>query len=736
MVFTRNAGRAPTTQNSQRRNPTRRARPSLSDLDEASSDEAMPSHTRTRNNVAGPTHSDSDSSSGSDSASDRSQLWQPRSRTCDAAVSSKRRHLPRNTKSASSRNTNTEFLPAKPTPIKQIRRVTGVNKGRGRAPLYRPLLTPTKKHDRVQVGHDPELTGKIPDWRDPRIPYGCWVDIMLYAASEGIVDDLANSWLINAATTCQNFTEPALTAIYRCPVIRTQAKAKRLVALLERSPSETRLNYRIKIESLNVDIHIVPQSVLYQLIHPLTRLKELVVFTPLDQPPYRKLDANVRWHYPEDIFRALSPASPAVSAQEKPFPAILKSWEWSGRLIGGYVSTIGDITRIHQMPSFSQLTRLSFTNFQVPSLHNLKIKSDDDADDLQSYQGDSAVIENIGHAISQLNCLKHLIFESSTVMCDQLLPFLPKNLLHLELINCWEIKSEDITPFLHTHGTNLRTLTLLHNQSLNLAFLTDLADSCPNLRELQMNLSYFRHHDCFNDADPMYANALLPHEVPKWPSSLRLLEIEHIRYWPVEAAEMFLQSLVDSSGNLPNLRYLAIKTMLDIPWQDRAALRSKWRSELERVFLRPFQPPIMSSPTPKPDIVEVNTQPHKRKRDTSPSTPSPPSRRSGRIATNVDANLRCQGDTKTSQHSGKPMYQEAETDEDEFDVPESSEMEDAESSGELQSSGEEIKPMVQGLCKTVNILFDNQKVREIQYGMEDFLADDNGDDSEEESNWR
>ncbi|KAK5988686.1 hypothetical protein PT974_10172 [Cladobotryum mycophilum] len=501
------------------------------------------------------------------------------------------------------------------------------------------------------------------------------------------------------------FTEPALTAIYRCPIIRTPTKAKRLAALLERNPVETLFNYRAKIEFLHIDIHIVPQAVLYQLIHPLLRLKELVIFTPMDQPPYRKLDTNVRWHYPEDVFKALLPSTASLgTVTGKPFPTVLKSWEWSGRLIGGYVATIGDIAHIHQKPSFAHLTRVSFTNFQVPSLRDLDITTDDEDGESQSYREDGLVIEAVGHAISQLKSLRHLVFESSTVMSNRLLPLLPKHLHHLELINCWEIRSEDLAPFLRTHGGDLRTLTLLHNQSLNLAFLTELADSCPNLRVLHMNLSYYRHHDTVNDSDPMYDYALLPSQVPKWPSSLRVLNIENIRNWNQDTAEMFLQSIREKSDNLPHLRYLAIKTMLDIPWQSRAELRSKWRPELERIFLRPFAPPRKSSTIQRSIAAED----------------SPPLAR-GREGNNQLRHLA----------EARPLYRELDTDEEEFDVSEESASEELSQPGttDCGALSNIAETAIQGRCNTVSIIFDNQKPRELQYGMEDFL---DGEDSEEE----
>ncbi|KAM5348556.1 hypothetical protein ACJ41O_008380 [Fusarium nematophilum] len=594
--------------------------------------------------------------------------------------------------------------------------------------------------------------GVVPNWRDPQIPYGAWTDIFYYAAVAGGHDSLDVNWLIGAATTCQAFSEAALSAIYRCPPLITTGKARRFAALLELPPPNTRFNYRAKIESLYVDVQVVPQSLLYRMIYVLPRLREVILFTQSDQPPYRELDRTVRWQYSEEILRALRPSSAQIdlaNVEEKPFCTTLRSWEWSGSLLGGPVATVKDITRVHQEPSFAHLTKLSFTNFQVPSLHKLGPKRGDEERELQLYNEDGAVIDSIAEAISQLKSLKHLVFESSTVMNDRLLPLLPTDLTHLGLVNCWEIKSDDFAPFLHSHGRHLRSLVLSHNQSLDLVFLTTLADACPNLEELYMNLSCFRHHDSLsllnNDADPMYEQALLPHQVPRWPSSLRVIDFEHIRHWSVETAEMFLDSLIDGAGALPNLRHLAVKMMLNIPWKARANMRHEWRRKLDRVFLRPFEPPKKHY-TLRP--AEENEVPHVIEKMPRPKRLSDgPSRRSSRLAAQTsDSDSRHSNNSKglRSQH-GRPTYAEPETDENEFDS-ESEEGGDKEqqeeanspasSQDENQTQGEgsdlRVKtPVIQGRCTTVAIVFDNQKPTELQYGMEDFMDEDRADSDDE-----
>lgn len=606
------------------------------------------------------------------------------------------------------------------------------------------LPSPSKR-PRQPAKSDPEWTissGIIPDWTDPRIPFQFWTDVFYYAACEGTTASIATSWLLLASTSCKFLAEPALETLYRSPIIRNQSKAKKLAVLLEQPISETKFNYRSKIETLHLDIHTVPASIMYQLIHPLPRLKELIICTPFDQPPYRELEKNIRWTYPADIFQALLPGAHDPSeANLKAYHTQLKSWEWSGRLVGGFVDGLKDISRIHEIQSFQSLTRVSFTNFQTPSLRKRSPRNDDEA--VQFLNEDNADIEAIAASLAKLPFLSHLVFESSTVMNDHMLSLLPRGLLHLELINCWEIRSFDLAAFLRDKGGEIRILNLQHNQSLDLGFLTDLAETCPKLRELDMNLSYYKLHEGANDSDPMYDQVLLPDQIPHWPPSIRIINIEHIRDWSVEAAVMFMQTLIDNAHNLPNLRHLSVKTMLDIPWQSRATMRTAWRDKMEKVFLRPSPGPPRDFKTLQPKInMEAKTPQSTTSRKACPP-PTPPSRRSNRLTETSEAACK---QRRSPRHSGGSKMQKSyrETDADEDDEmsesdggsshdnesdPNDDDVDHASTASDFAMS--DTSSPVQGLCKTVNIVFDNQKVRELQYGMEDFQMDNDGEDDDE-----
>lgn len=725
MARTRNASRPAAASPSRRQNPSRTSKSRITQLNDLSSSE--PSSDEHLTDAGSFQHSDSEADEidfvidadetrkalGLASRPKKVTPSRPATGPAKAGKSSKTREPARNKRGS-------RLLP------KRKRRDTGS-----------ALPSPSK---RSKTSPKPESTsiihsGIIPDWRDPRIPFECWTDIFYYAAYDGTPGSVNANWLLQVATSCKYFTEPALDTLYRSPTIRHPSKAKKLVALLERSVSETRFNYRSKIETLHLDIHVIPLTTLYHLIHPLPRLRELIICTPLDQPPYRELDKSTRWHYPAEVFQALLPGTGEPSeATLKPYHTHLRSWEWSGRFIGGYVDSVQDISQIHELPSFATLTRASFTNFQTPSLRKRLPRNDDEA--MEFLAEDNSVIEAVAASLTKLPALSHLVFESSTIMNDHMLTLLPARLLHLELINCWEIRSFDLAAFLRDKGQEMRMLSLHHNQSLDLAFLTDLAETCPKLRELDMNMSYYKLHESGTDSNPMYDQVLLPDQVPHWPPSIRVINIEHIRDWSVEAAEMFLQTLIDNAQNLPNLRHLSVKTMLDIPWQSRATMRTSWRDKMEKVFLR-------RSPGPPRDVRTLRPKtPEEGSNDTTTTSarktsqpPTPPSRRSTRIAENDDTSdgkrktsLRRSGDAKT-----RRSYRDPDTDEDdlsESDADGNSSNEDSADDAGSRASTDAALP-VQGLCKTVNVVFDNQKVRELQYSMEDFHSDDAGSEEDE-----
>jgi hypothetical protein len=364
-------------------------------------------------------------------------------------------------------------------------------------------------------------------------------------------------------------------------------QAHRLVDLLTADPIPMAFKYRQKVESLRIEVEQVaayslPGSGhldLHGLIKDLPRLTALEFYHQKDMSPYRKLDETIKWTYPDSIFEALEYIDPKADAQRGDKTSIckLKSWRWSSRL-AGKKWPIQSLSRVHLKPSFASLRKIAFVNYQFP--------------DLKRGEEDPKHENLLANSLKALPELEHLIFESSTLVNSKLLPLLPTSLRNLELINCWEIIADDFAAFLLTHGSQLRCLTLNHNQSLSLSFLPTLGVACPKLQVFRINLGYFNLHATYRDSEPQYEQLLLPDQVPVWPSTLQIIELIQLRKWETPAAEMFFQSLLDSAGTLPDLRRLTIQAILNIGWRDRASFRDKWVGSLARVFKRASEPPM------------------------------------------------------------------------------------------------------------------------------------------------
>ncbi|XMA10323.1 hypothetical protein WAI453_003114 [Rhynchosporium graminicola] len=466
-----------------------------------------------------------------------------------------------------------------------------------RSPKRRKLLErcSTVKNDSqdvVIIG-----SGIAPPWQT--LPYHILVQIFQYATyplyEEHTFQPLPSGrWLLTVARLCRDFAEPSFTILYSSPPLVPMVQAHRLVDLLMADPLPLAFKYRQKVESLRIDVgqvvaYTLPGSGildLHGLIKELPRLADLEFYHQKDLSPFRNLDDSIKWTYPESIFEALEYVNPAADPLrgDKTSVCKLRSWRWSSRL-GGKKYSLEEIPAMHLKPSFASLQKVAFVNYQIQ--HQKKDEEDPEHEKV------------LAKAINALPNLRHLILESSTLVNGKLLPLLPTGLRNLELINCWEVIAADLGPFLLTHGRQLRCLTLNHNQSLSLEFLPVLGSGCPNLQVLRMNLVYFNLHVTYRDSEPLYEHLLMPDQKPEWPSTLKTLELIQLRKWENEAAEVFFQSLLDSAGNLLDLRRLSIQAILNIGWRDRASFRDKWIGSLNRVFKRSSKPPRSIHSLPK-----------------------------------------------------------------------------------------------------------------------------------------
>lgn len=448
-----------------------------------------------------------------------------------------------------------------------------------RRQISNPELTTLTNDTERKLG-----SGIIPPWQN--LPYHILVQIFKFAShplyNEHTFQSLpSGEWLLKVARICRAFAEPALTVLYYSPPLVPMAKAHMLVDLLKMDPTSLAFKYRQKVVSLRIEVsQVAAYSLagsghldLYSLVRDLPRLLDLEFYHQRDMMPYRDLDATIKWSYPDSIFEALECVHPAADSQRGDKTSIckLRSWRWSSRLAGKRwpIERLGEV---HMKPSFRSLRKIAFVNYQEPSL-----KKDQEDPDHESV---------LARALGILPNLEHLIFESSTLFNSKLLPLLPKNLRCLEVINCWEITSDDFADFLITHGQQLRDLVLNHNHSLDLAFLPILGNSCPYLETLRMNMTYYSIHTSYQCSEPIFDNLLLPDQIPDWPKKLQVIELSQLRKWGVNAAEVFFSSLIESAGELTDLRRLSIQAIINAGWRDRVLFRDRWERLLNRVFKR------------------------------------------------------------------------------------------------------------------------------------------------------
>jgi hypothetical protein len=577
--------------------------------------------------------------------------------------------------------------------------------------------------DKLDDARPPAQPVRIPPWT--QLPYLIIVRILDHAAHP-LDNAVAVRWIVHISRLCRAFAEPAMTVLYASPPLLTMAMAHNFVALMERQASETTFNYRVKVRRLDIDVgQIAAHSYrgrtldFKSLLQHLPMVTDIELYHRKDMSPFRQLDQNLKWHYPNGLFEGLGirlPEQAGDAYQTLGSIHRLRSWEWSSRMMEpNMLATLPDL---HRTAAFRGLQSIRFINFQLPSLKSSK------GDATEVARKDAEYVQHLATSIAALPLLTHLAFESSTVVNELLFPLLPRTIKHLELINCWEVKADDFSEYLLSHGHDLQILQLDHNQSLGLGFLTVLGAACPKLRQLSMDLTYYNHHEFYNDSDPMYDTLLLPGQEPTWPSSLEALELENLRKWGQEAAEVLFQSLVKAAQKLPMLRYLSIKAMLDIPWRQRSQMRNHWPAVLSRVFARPRTEPSSTPAT----INETEQSEESRRGKRAEPVPASPMRRSNRLETRAFTS-EFQRDNENRGLRRRPRGRGRYIDPTDDDTEPTSAASPAESSA-ISHSDDMDELFVQGLCEIVDIRLDNQKPRERQFGMGDFLDSDNESDEE------
>ncbi|KAF2878365.1 hypothetical protein BDV95DRAFT_478540 [Massariosphaeria phaeospora] len=547
--------------------------------------------------------------------------------------------------------------------------------------------------------------GNIPEWAS--LPYHILLQIFVYAShplhNEYMGPTGSIPWLVQMAQLCSAFTKPALTALYRNPpIFALKQTRKDLVRHLISPPSDSHENYSVMVKRLKLDgTHMSSltdpthsAADLVALISSLTTLKEIDIFDPMDRPPYRERQKRMRWHYPDEVFNALRQSD-----------LRLRSWHWTSTFCTQGPLWLKDM---HTNKFFQSLRELTLTKFCADTSRK--------AEDMQP-----TTEELLASALGVLPHLDSLVFETCTVVNEQLMPMLPKNLVSLNITNCIDITSEALRPFLVTHGTRLEELILNHNQCLDLSFLVDLKQSCPRLEVLSMDMTYYSTLSESADNEPLYDHVLEEGDVPTWPCALRVIDLDYLRKWTAASATTFFNSLIDSAEELPWLRELRISAMVDVDWRQRAEFRKKWTARFQNVFAQKMtipDPHLMSlrafreyktlqgGDTEKNDSVLEDVLAKANKVNTAESEsdePLLPSRKQKQGDKWTSRRLRSRVDTV-------PNYDET-------------------SGSESEEEAVEDNTFVQGRCHTVVFRIDNSRPREEMYGEEHFLdAERSGDE--------
>ena len=548
--------------------------------------------------------------------------------------------------------------------------------------------------------------GVIPAWSS--LPYDILLETFSYAFGalrhENQNLKKAISWVLDTACICKAFTEPALSALYCNPPVLDRSWPHELMALLAYSEGESSksiFKYGVKVKRLELEVesilakktHGIGMFDVAKMIPHLPQLSELCIYLDSDSPPYRGSDRSIRWHYPDSLFSALE------SSQNR-----LRSFKWNCKLFGDR-DALPWMTEVHRMKAFQTLRHLTVTNFSF----------------LLGPMAETAETMALNCAV--LPTLESVCFQSSPGVVDILLKRLPQTLKKVKFENCISIDSDGLHSFLESHGLQLKELVLLHNRALDLAFLPHLKRTAPGLELLEMDMNYFYEKGVtFRGSDPLYHTLLVSDERPSWPQTLRVLEMTHLRKWEnLEAATHFFQSLVDSARELPDLRKLVLKVILNSSWRDRAGFRDKWIPRMQKVFLRKTDPP-------NPNLVSLRAFRDWKDSESSENLPGTPKidiaheegiKYAGRrlkldmvsISPRKQTPVRG-GSPRRTRQSGRLARIESS----------SSEM--------TPSEGEESHgDVLQGMCEIVDIIIDNQRPREALFNEDDFMdSEQSGDE--------
>ena len=655
-------------------------------------------------------------------------------------------------------------IPSPHSKASKKRKASGPGHRRQCSGSKRPKLTEDATESNECGDTAIQFTGKTMPW--PTLPYHILLAIFDYA-SRPLISDIFEStssikWLYSVALCCKAFAEPALSALYYSPPLHPPSRAHRLLSHLATHKDTSAFNYGAKIKYLDIE---ASSTILHKFVgwDPLD-LGALVRFTPqLRGIALHLYSDNLAWRKSGRTrsvvgSKAVYHHSMITALQENRIT--LEEWTWNHSLAkqGQSAFPLAKMKDVHMMMSFQTLRSLALVNYPAGPIDKGRPCED-----------------ILAEAINLLPNLTALRFYMSSVN-DSLLSGLAHNLQILEIVECTLLTSSSLDGFLAAKGKNMRQLILDHNQSLNLSFLTNLAQSCPKLALLKADLRYFGTLNVIRDTDPKYDELLLDGERPTWPVTLRSLELLHLRKWSLQTAEIFFSSLTDSAEMLPDLRQLKIKASLDESgWRERIAFRDTWTEKLRCTFLRKSSAPnphlksIFAFKKFKSQQKQGNRAVREAKRQTLTRARVASLNDDGAIeGSSVDEAPQTKVKDASDSDSDAPLVKVRRSTriktewEDMYTLPDgspirpkaprrrrrrkgsddsSSEDSAIDDDGILQSDTQrttvdrEAEAYVQGLCDVVDVLIDNLRPTEEQLKEDDFLDDEvsgdedwNGDD--------
>ncbi|KAI9661416.1 MAG: hypothetical protein M1831_003149 [Alyxoria varia] len=522
-------------------------------------------------------------------------------------------------------------------------------------------------------------------------------------ASHPLRDDVSGEnspakyqWLVRSALTSKGIAEIALRVLYESPPLINLSQPHALLSLLKGTERDHFIDYAARIRTLELDpMHTLHYSLpnhgrvdISELISHTPRLRDLIFIDSTGHGPhYDDLRQLMRWQYPLSLFDTL------VKQDIR-----LRAWHWDALMLP--YKNIPDMYSIHQTSAFKSLKSLSMTYYNFCS-----------AEDPPKWSDHAKIVPSILQPLKELRSLKLTHCDCyEGINWQSVMDHVPTQLTTLTLDTLPHLHSDDMRSILQTHGSTLKELTLNHNQSLSITFFKDLKSLCPVLERLSMDFAYSGWPEAsYPSRRPRFDALMLPEDLPTWPTRLERLEMFNMHHWSTEAAETFFGSLIASSNRLPNLRELILKVHLSINWRDRADFRDTWIKRLRKTFHRISKEPSRhlasyrenrlhqqrsSKATSKEvaldgddDLIFPSSQESKARR----------SRRSGRIEAHHQKDEASKRQARSSQR------------ESDLEVIERS---------DWKTSGTDL---VQGLCNTVDVVIDNQRPSEIQFGEEDFL---------------